>query len=263
MGEARSKSLHDLIWTIAGKGLAEGRAETEKHLVGRLLKELRKIGSGSTETASEVRMAVLAVAGAVKTLSEDRNLIVHGTWGELDGVPTVGVVLQLEDDRHSNERHPFESFPPDRLRDLIRDVTACRDQAMAIIAQWLKVLEARGERARPTPPDLDVWTGVGNGSGLRLASAFGTRAGPGGLKPFASKNTPARVPFRACGREFGDLGFGWFGEAAKWARWIWVLARSGEVSAGLGEAAGFARVYRQAGACAKSPQSDWCFNTKI
>ena len=48
-------SLHDLIWTIRGKGLAEGRGETEKHLVGRLLKELRKIGSGSTETALEVR----------------------------------------------------------------------------------------------------------------------------------------------------------------------------------------------------------------
>ena len=54
-------SLHDLIWTIEGKGLAEGRGETEKHLVGRLLKEFRKIGSGSTETPSEVRMAVLAV----------------------------------------------------------------------------------------------------------------------------------------------------------------------------------------------------------
>ena len=139
MGEARS-GLHDLIWTIEGKGLAEGRAETEKHMVGRLLKELRKIGSGSTETALEVRMAVLAVAGAVKTLSEDRNLIVHGTWGELDGVPTVGS-LQLETiDRNDVT---FESFPPDRLRDFIRDVTACRDQAMAIIAQ------VGGSRRRP------------------------------------------------------------------------------------------------------------------
>jgi hypothetical protein len=97
-------SLHDLIWTIEGKGLAEGRGETEKHMVGRLLKELRKIGSGSTETALEVRMAVLAVAGAVKTLSEDRNLIVHGTWGELDGVPTVGS-LQAGDDRPQRGHH--------------------------------------------------------------------------------------------------------------------------------------------------------------
>jgi hypothetical protein len=97
-----------------------------------LLKELRKIGSGSTETALEVRMAVLAVAGAVKTLSEDRNLIVHGTWGELDGVPNVGS-LQLETiDRNEVT---FERFPPDRLRDFIRDVTACRDQVTAIIAQ--------------------------------------------------------------------------------------------------------------------------------
>jgi hypothetical protein len=127
-------NLHDLIWTIRGKGLAEGRGETEKHLVGRLLEELRKIGSGSsTETVStEIRLAVLAIAGAVKTLSEDRNLIVHGTWGELDGVPTVGS-LQLETiDRNEVT---FESFPPDRLRDFIRDVTACRDQATAIIAQ--------------------------------------------------------------------------------------------------------------------------------
>ena len=127
-------NLHDLIWTIQGKGLAEGREETEKHLIGRLLKELRKIGSGSsTETVStEIRLAVLAVAAAVKTLSEDRNLIVHGTWGELDGVPTVGS-LQLETiDRNEVT---FESFPPDRLRDFIRDVTACRDQVTAIVAQ--------------------------------------------------------------------------------------------------------------------------------
>jgi hypothetical protein len=74
-------SLHDLVWTIRGNGLAQGRGETEKHLVGRLLKELRKIGSGSAETTLEVRMAVLAVAGAVKTLSEDRNLIVYGNMG--------------------------------------------------------------------------------------------------------------------------------------------------------------------------------------
>ena len=125
-------SLHDLIWTIEGKGLAEGRGETEKHLVGRLLKEFRKIGSGSTETPSEVRMAVLAVAGAVKTLSEDRNLIVHGTWGELDGVPSVGSLRLETIDRNDVT---FESFPPDRLRDFIRGVTDCRDQAMAIIAE--------------------------------------------------------------------------------------------------------------------------------
>ena len=126
--------LHDLIWTIQGKGLAEGREETEKHLVGRLLKELRKIGSSSsTETIStEIRLAVLAVAGAVKTLSEDRNLIVHGTWGELDGVPIVGS-LQLETiDRNEVT---VESFPPDRLHDFIRDVTACRERAIAIIAE--------------------------------------------------------------------------------------------------------------------------------
>jgi hypothetical protein len=125
-------SLHDLIWTIGGKGLAEGRAETEKHMVGRLLKELRKIGSESTETALEVRMAVLAVAGAVTTLSKDRNLIVHGTWGELDGVPIVGS-LQLETiDRNEVT---FESFPADRLRDFVRDVSTCQDQVLAIIAQ--------------------------------------------------------------------------------------------------------------------------------
>jgi hypothetical protein len=77
-------------------------------------------------------MAVLAVAGAVKTLNEDRNLIVRGTWGELDGVPNVGS-LQLETiDRNEVT---LESVPPDRLRDFIRDVTACRDQVTAIIAQ--------------------------------------------------------------------------------------------------------------------------------
>jgi hypothetical protein len=145
-------TLHDLIWTIQGKGLAEGREETEKHLIGRLLKELRKIGSrSSTETVStEIHLAVLAVAGAVQALSEDRNLIVHGTWCELDGVPSVGS-LQLETiDRNDVT---FESFPPDRLRDFIRDVTACRDQAMAIIAQ----VESSGRG----PAGKGAWTPKG------------------------------------------------------------------------------------------------------
>ena len=58
----------------------------------------------------------------------------HGTWGELDGVPTVGS-LQLETiDRNDVT---FESFPPDRLRDFIRDVTACRDQVAAIWNRWI------------------------------------------------------------------------------------------------------------------------------
>jgi hypothetical protein len=96
--------------------------------------QLRQIGSGSsTETAStEIRMAVLAVAGAVKTLSEERNLIVHGTWGELDGVPTVE---SLRPETIDSNVVTFESFPPDRLRDFIRELTTYRDQAMAMTAQ--------------------------------------------------------------------------------------------------------------------------------
>ena len=119
---------------MQGKGLAEGREETEKHLVGRLLKELRKIGNKSStkSVSTEIRLAVLAVAGAIKALSEDRNLIVHGTWGELDGVPSVGSLRPETIDR---DHVTFESFPPGRLHDFIRDVTVCRDQAMAIIAQ--------------------------------------------------------------------------------------------------------------------------------
>lgn len=147
-------SLHDLIWTIQGKGLAEGREETEKHLLARLLKELRKIGSGSPEAASrEIRKAVLALADDVELLSEDRNLIVHGTWGELDGVPTVGSLRFETVDRNDVT---FESFPPDRLYDFIRDVTARGDRAVAIIAQV--------ERSRREPSERI--NGEGDGRGL-------------------------------------------------------------------------------------------------
>jgi hypothetical protein len=58
--------------------------------------------------------------------------VVHGTWGELDGVPSVGSLRLETIDR---DHVTFESFPPARLHDFIRDVTVCRDQAMAIIAQ--------------------------------------------------------------------------------------------------------------------------------
>jgi hypothetical protein len=77
-------------------------------------------------------MAVLTIVGAVTTLSEDRNLIVHGSWCELDGLQTVGSLRLETFDRNDVT---FESFPPDRLRDFIRDVSDCRDQAAAIIAQ--------------------------------------------------------------------------------------------------------------------------------
>ena len=146
-------SLHDLIWMIQCKGLAEGREETEKHLVVRLLKELRKIGSGSsTETVStEIRLAVLAVAAAAEALSEDRNLIVHGAWGEVDGVPTVGS-LHLK--TIGRNEVTSESFPPDRLRDFIRDVTACRDQVMAIIAQVESSRRVPAGKGTRTPKGL-------------------------------------------------------------------------------------------------------------
>jgi hypothetical protein len=134
-------TLHDLIWTIQGKGLAEGREETEKHLIGRLLKEFRKIGSGSAST--EIRLAVLAVAGTVKALSEDRNLIVHGSWCEIDGVPSVASLRLDTIDRNDVT---VESFPARRLHDFIREVTTCRDQTMAIIAQ----VETRGTAGKGT-----------------------------------------------------------------------------------------------------------------
>jgi hypothetical protein len=127
-------NLHDLIWTVQGKGLAEGREETEKHLLGRLLQELRKIGSGPPTAAAtkEIRKAVLALADNVEALSGDRNLIVHGTWGELDGVPSVGSLRLETIDRNDVT---FEGFPPERMHDFIRDVAARRDRASALIAQ--------------------------------------------------------------------------------------------------------------------------------
>jgi hypothetical protein len=139
-------SLHDLIWTIQGKGLAEGREETEKHLLVRLLKELRKIGSGSS-TSAETRLAVLAVAADVEALSKDRNLIVHGSWCEIDGVPSVGSLRLETIDRNGVT---VESFPPHRLHDFIREVTTCHDQAMAIIAQ----VEMRAGKGARTPKGI-------------------------------------------------------------------------------------------------------------
>jgi hypothetical protein len=51
-------NLHDLIWTIQGKGLVEGREETERHLIGRLLKELRKMGAGRRQRLYRPRYAL-------------------------------------------------------------------------------------------------------------------------------------------------------------------------------------------------------------
>jgi hypothetical protein len=43
---------------------------------------------------------------------------------------------EIDKQGHADRDHvTFESFPPARLHDFIRDVTVCRDQAMAIIAQ--------------------------------------------------------------------------------------------------------------------------------
>lgn len=106
--------LNELIWVIQGKDIADGRTLTERMQITKLIGTLRSlidkvlIEKGLIDEADRATKLL----DGIEELKDQRNLIVHGSWGDIDGVAAVGSLRAKTDDANSVT---VEFFPPRRM----------------------------------------------------------------------------------------------------------------------------------------------------
>jgi hypothetical protein len=122
-------SINDLIWTIQGKDLAAGRADTQSLDITKLLAAL--------QTAVSRQLTD-------RPLKNERNLIIHGSWGEMDGLPVVGS-LRLESGDPSLVT--YEHYPPSRMYEIEKYALDATRNVSAIIER----LESLREKPSQPP----------------------------------------------------------------------------------------------------------------
>jgi hypothetical protein len=127
-------ALNDLIWTIQGKDLSTGRAKTEDLHITSLLVGLQNAvtehlrGDGF---AGE-RRSISNIIDFVHKTKEERNIVIHGTWGERDGIPVVG---SLRVDTLDPALVIFEDYVPARVYGIAQYATSAKRNVMAVIGR--------------------------------------------------------------------------------------------------------------------------------
>ena len=120
--------MHDLIWTLVGLSMEDGRVLTEKQDAVRLIDILYVLGERhlpehqSTGDAPSFREQFLQVIDKIQHLRRDQNFILHGSWGKLDGIPGA---FSLREKSESAREFLFETFPHERLRDIANNIAGC------------------------------------------------------------------------------------------------------------------------------------------
>jgi hypothetical protein len=92
--------LNDLIWAIQGKEMADGRSETERMQIRDLIKTLRSLVKDILipEGMFDESAQTTALLDQIEDIKNQRNLIVHGMWGEIRGIAAVGSLRTKTDD---------------------------------------------------------------------------------------------------------------------------------------------------------------------
>jgi hypothetical protein len=106
--------LNDPIWTIHGKDLSSARILTQDLQITRILAELQKAMEGHLkgDKYKPERKAISNLMELINNMKEERNLIIHGSWAEMDGKEVVG---SLRSDTPDPSLVTYDHFPPKRL----------------------------------------------------------------------------------------------------------------------------------------------------
>jgi hypothetical protein len=140
--------LSDLIWTIHGKDLSSGRISTQELQITKLLAELQKAMEGHLkgDKYKPERKAISNLIELINKMKEERNLIIHGSWAEMDGKTLVG---SLRSDTPDVSLVTYDHFPTKRLIEAEMAAIQANQNAAALIAR----LEAsRGTPSQPPRP---------------------------------------------------------------------------------------------------------------
>jgi hypothetical protein len=131
-------SLNDLIWVISGLGMEDGRTLRERQDITDLVSTLRMLGEGHlTDQLLKPRLGSLL--DAVDNLKGDRNTIIHGSWGEIDGVP---VVASFRKEASGRTEVFCEEYSHERMRKIALDVSQCTK----IVMMTIKLVKSSREK---------------------------------------------------------------------------------------------------------------------
>jgi len=151
-------AINDLIWTINGKDLAKGRFDTQDLDITKLLSALQKAVSTNLpgQSLQNERKAITDIIGYIGEAKSERNAVIHGTWGELNGTPVVG---SLRFETTSKEFVTFEDYSPQRMLAIEQIALDATKNCYAIIYR-LEALRKKpasqlrtGESTRPSDPE--------------------------------------------------------------------------------------------------------------
>jgi hypothetical protein len=139
--------LNDLIWAIQGKEMADGRSETERMQITPLIGTLRKlvkdvlVPKGMTDESSRIT----ALLDEIDNIKNRRNLIVHGSWGEIHGVAAVGSLRTKTDDSNNVI---YEDWIPTDMIAFAAQTARCRDEALSLVE---RIETLRGKQPWQSP----------------------------------------------------------------------------------------------------------------
>jgi hypothetical protein len=149
--------LQELIWTLADLEMEDGRIFTERQDVTRLISMLRALAELHIPDEGEPnqRHRLLDVLDVVDQLKEERNRIVHGSWGILvspnpngliDRVPMV-ISLRLPSINPSDVTS--ETYPPSMMHEIANRISDC----LTFLNLFLLQIEAAPETTSEQPPE--------------------------------------------------------------------------------------------------------------
>ena len=152
-------SMHDLIWVMTGLSIEDGRALTEKQAAVWLINILYRLSERhipelpSREGGKpNFRHQFQDTLDVIERHRLDRNFILHGTWGQLNGIP-IAASIREKDKRVRGDEIVSETFPPDRLRAIAHNIIQCK----IVTDRTRDILIALREKRPPPPPwDLDL-----------------------------------------------------------------------------------------------------------
>jgi hypothetical protein len=124
--------LNDLIWAIQGKEMVDGRSETERMQIRDLIKTLRSLVKDILipEGMFDESAQTTALLDQIEDIKNQRNLIVHGMWGEIRGIAAVGSLRTKTDDLNNVI---YEDWPPTRMTAFADQTARCRDEALRLV----------------------------------------------------------------------------------------------------------------------------------
>jgi hypothetical protein len=126
--------INDLIWTVNDNDIATGRLDTQDLDITKLLSALGKAISTNLPgpSFSNERKSIADLIAFVNENKTDRNVVIHGSWAEREGVPIVG---SLRFENNAGDFVTFEVYDANRMRAIERAAIDAAKNGQALIAR--------------------------------------------------------------------------------------------------------------------------------